>query len=84
MSEEELLKFAEGVAAQRIVVQNLGMVNTPSDVAERVKLDARYMVEQDKLAILEKGYHAALRMFTDSTRDGTSPTVYVGGYARNA
>ena len=64
MTEAELIELAEAVAAQRIYVQNLGMMNIPSDAEARVKSDARYMIACDKLAILERGYQAALRLFT--------------------
>lgn len=64
MTEAELLQFAEGVARQRVVVENFAYLNQPSDPEKRVKLDARYMVERDKLHILEQGYYAALRQTT--------------------
>lgn len=64
MTEDELMDIARGVARQRLAVENLGMMNTPSDIEERVKSDARYMVEMDKLRIMEKGYQAALRQTT--------------------
>jgi hypothetical protein len=64
MTEAELIEIAEGVSAQRLLVETMKIMNTPSNTAERVKLDARYMVEQDKLRTLQEGYQAALRQFT--------------------
>ena len=61
MSEEELIEIAEAVARQRLLVNNLGMMNQPIETKDRVRSDALYMVQQDKLRLLEQGYQAALR-----------------------
>ena len=65
MTEAELIKVAEAVSSQRMLVENMGMMNTPWHSSERVKLNARYMVEQDKLRLLQDGYQTALRQFVD-------------------
>ena len=61
MTEAELLLFAEGVARQRAIVEGLRMGACPQTFEARIKADARFMVENDKLRILEDGYRAALR-----------------------
>jgi hypothetical protein len=68
MTYDELVRRAEAVATQKIVVENYGLMNTPNDVEKRVKLDAAYMIARDKLAILEADYRSALRQ---SELDGT-------------
>ena len=78
MSDEELMEFAKRLAAQRIVVENIGMMNQPSDLKDRVSLDARYMIARDKLSSLEMEYQTALRKFVDGTQDGTRPSVHAG------
>ena len=68
MTYEELVRRAEAVAMQKIVVGNYSYMNTPTDTEKRIKLDAQYMIARDRLAILEADYRSALRQ---SAMDGT-------------
>ena len=63
MDESEVVQKAEAVAAQRIVVESLGMMNVPDKAEDRVKLDAAYMVAKDKLFYLMREYDDAMRQW---------------------
>ena len=57
----ELVRRAEAVAAQKITVESFAYRNRPSDIEERIKTDAAYMIARDTLAVLESDYRSALR-----------------------
>jgi hypothetical protein len=59
----EIIQIAEKLAAQRLVVQNMGMMNAPSDVKERIEFDALYMLAVSKLRHLNTQYEAALSKY---------------------
>lgn len=61
--KQMLIESAQAVAAQRIIVEMLGACNRPEELEKRVAADARFMVERDKLFLLEKDYSAKLRLY---------------------
>ena len=63
MTEEELIQIAEAVAQKRLMVESMGMRNSPNKTEDRVKSDAAYMIAQDTLTLLECKYNDALRQF---------------------
>ena len=68
MTEAELIAAAEALAMQKIVVEQYGMRNTPTDTRERVKLDAAYMLAKDKYVRLQQKYDAALRQWASEEK----------------
>lgn len=66
MTKEELIAVARKLAAQELLVQSYGYMNSPTDYKERVEADARYMVETSILARLQSDYATALRQFDHS------------------
>ena len=75
MTYEELVRRAESVAAQQIVVGNYAYMNIPTDTEARVKMDAQYMIARDKLEVLDADYRSALRQCElDGTLNGIPPS----------
>lgn len=63
MTHGELMKAAQRLATQRLLVGNLGLLNVPVDPEKRIEADAVYMIERDKLEMLELDYRSAFRQF---------------------
>lgn len=71
MTRDELMEVAKRLSRQRLLMENLRMMNVPADLDERVDSDARYMIENDKLYELEREYAAASKEY--GSLDAFSP-----------
>lgn len=61
---QDLIFLAEKVAEAQLRVDSLGMANTPVDVTERIKMDARYKIAQANLESANKVYQECLNSKT--------------------
>lgn len=61
MTYDELLLRAQALATQKIVVENYAIMNVPSDMEQRIRLDAQSMIARDELAILDSEYRSAIK-----------------------
>lgn len=68
---DELKRLAERRAYTRLVLEQYGAVNVPSDIDARIKLDVAYRRAQDEWMQAETDYRAAVE--TAARADALAP-----------
>jgi hypothetical protein len=67
MTIDELTALAEKCEAQREVVNSMGMMNRPAEIADRVKSAAALRIQFDILMNKEREYREAFDLYVKAT-----------------